>query len=495
MNIWKIYQYNLLGFITHYFYKEFETTDGTGEWYDIPSHPNKGTKLFFEDFQIEIIKKIDKFMLSERTALRIAIKSCKGAGKTRLLALIMIWACMCFEYPRVRGMSSTQRQTSDVLLGACKELLATANFTDLFQFNKLTIHLLEDTGYPSQANMIAGIVSNSTTIDSVAGDHSQSMNLYVIDEASTLDTNVYNVLQGIFTSGKGIMILAGNTTDTTGSSIFYKIFNDPQYQSFYHYHVPDSALKRTRNNNSIERRKSYQEGTEQYKIFIDAEFCDNRDYTFLATEDINNMLDRDNYIYLDDMVNYNSSCVIGIDVSYGVGKDYTCIISRCNNQAEILFYSNITRPNDIIEKIQYYYNCGARIVIDISGIGRDLLSNLRARGITNIPDIALQTQSIQHTKFVNRKSELFYLTRDWAINNTVFLNTKSSLEKQNFTSECKLIRWELDDLGRYNIGRKLPNEKSPDILDALSYTFYYGIVTKESKNVVSKLNTKYGFGY
>ncbi|MGL4337911.1 MAG: hypothetical protein ACRCST_13540 [Turicibacter sp.] len=495
--IWHIYQNNLFKFIVHYFYKEFETLDGSGTFYDIPAHPNKGAKLFFEDFQLEIITLIDNFMNGRESGLRIAIKSCKGAGKTRLLALIMIWGCMCFEYPKVRGMASTQKQTKDILLGACRELLEKSNFAKMFQLNKFSYHMIDNDGYPSESNVINGVIANLVNADNVAGDHSESLNLYVIDEASTLDEVVYHVLQGIFTSGKAIMILAGNTTDRTSASIFYKIFNYREYDNFHRFHVPASALKRTRNNNALERIKSYPVGTEQYKMFVEAEFCDNRDLAFLVDSDLQNIFDIKNYRFSTDIHQLTSGCVIGIDMAYGVGRDYTVAVARCNNQAEILFYSNTEKPHYLISKICDWHKNGARIVIDVSGIGRDMLSNLRELGIKNIPDVALQSKPLNVDMFVNRKSELLFMLREWVLKNTPYLKTRSGEQKINFISECKMLRWEVDEYGKYNLGRKSPNEKSPDILEALSYTFFYGEFTMKnsgSENVFGRTISKYGFG-
>ncbi|MGL5711590.1 MAG: hypothetical protein ACRCX2_01105 [Paraclostridium sp.] len=497
-DIWHIYRYDLMKFIVHYFYREFETLDDTGVFYEIPSHPNKGAKLFFEDFQLEIINLIDEFMKStSESGLRIAIKSCKGAGKTRLISMIMIWGCMCFEYPKVRGMASTQKQTKDILLASCREILDKANFSKMFQLNKFSYHMIDDDGYPSESNVISGVIANLSNADNVAGDHSASLNLYVIDEASTLDENVYHVLQGIFTSGKSIMILAGNTTDRTSSSIFYKIFNYREYDDFYRFHVPASALKRTRNNNAIERIKSYPPGTEQYKMFVEAEFCDDRDFTFLIESDIQNVLDIKNYQFSQDIFDCNSNCVIGIDMAYGIGRDYTAVVIRCNNQAEVLFYSNMEKPQYMIPKICDWHSRGARIVIDISGIGRDMLSNLRELNIKNIPDIALQSKPLNEDMFVNRKSELLYMTREWVVKNKAFLKTRSTEQKLNFTSECKMLKWNVDEFGKYNLGKKSQNEKSPDLLDALSYTFFYGELTasvNRGQNVFGRTYSRNGFG-
>ncbi|MGL5713448.1 MAG: hypothetical protein ACRCX2_10550 [Paraclostridium sp.] len=471
------YQYDFYGFITDFFYREFESDDGHGIFF--PELGDNGMYLFFEDFQLEWIGAIDHFMKSADASLRLAVRSCKGAGKTRMLALTMIWGCMCFKAPKVRGMSSTQRQTKDVLLNACRELLVDAGFDVMFQMNKFSFYMLDENGDPSELNVIAGVAATTNTMDSVAGDHSKSLNLYVIDEASTMQEEIYDVLQGIFTSGKAIMILAGNTTDTTSSSLFYKVFNYPEFDIFHRIHVPASALKRTRNNNTLDRLASYPVGSIKYKMFIDAEFCDSRDLIFLLESDVRPAFDIQRQHYIPDMTKCNNYCVIGIDMAYGIGRDYTAAVLRCNNQVEVIFYSNTQRPHEIIPRIVEWNNQGARIIMDVSGIGRDVFSALFDLGIRNIPDIALQSRPLNDTKFVNRKSELLFMTKEWFLKANPYIRVQSTLERETLITECKMLRWEVDELGKYDLGRKNKNEKSPDLLDALSFTFFYGTITKE----------------
>lgn len=104
-----------------------------------------------------------------------------------------------------------------------------------------------------------------------------------------------------------------------------------------------------------------------------------------------NMVDVD---YSDGIISYimkpnkATSYAIGVDVSAGVGKDYSSImvLDKTTYQPVSLWSSNKSSIGDVADVIMHLsaeYN-GAKVLIESNNIGAALLTELRARSFTNL---------------------------------------------------------------------------------------------------------------
>lgn len=98
--------------------------------------------------------------------------------------------------------------------------------------------------------------------------------------------------------------------------------------------------------------------------------------------------------YTDGIVNYiskpanSTSYGIGVDVSAGVGKDYSAVmvLDKTTYQPVAMWSSNkssIPQVADIVEHLSAEYN-NAKILVEENNIGSALLLELRHRGTTNL---------------------------------------------------------------------------------------------------------------
>ena len=98
---------------------------------------------------------------------------------------------------------------------------------------------------------------------------------------------------------------------------------------------------------------------------------------------------------------------IGVDVSAGVGKDYSAIFVMAKSTYNVVatWQSNLTSISgvgDVLEHIATMYS-GAKILIESNNIGSALLMDMRARGYVNLwrhPDTGGDWQTNSKTKFV-----------------------------------------------------------------------------------------------
>lgn len=447
----------------------------------------------FEEFQERWMNIISLHVDSPRATLRLAVQSCKGAGKTTMQAITLIWFSMCFPNAKIKAMSSTKYQTIHVLLHECKLLLKEAKIAHLFDINKFSIALKS----PSSLNVISGMVGSEEQPDRAAGDHGD-FNLYVIDEASTLGRKVYNSICGIFATGKSYLLLSGNPTDAEGTSIFYEACTSNSVKSEEESALSIFDLDEFRYNRGrwvtmkvaatdLKRpgyhidamNDIYPIGSPENEIFVKANFPLFLQSNFIQQRVLRDVTDLNRRNISTELDKLSNNVVIGVDVSYGIGRDYTCVIARCNNQATTLHYSNTTSIDDLGMMIMRWKENGAKVVLDCNGVGRGIMLWLQERK-QYVVDVSLSKSATGSILFVNHKSELLWRVKDWLNDYDPYIRFDSSKMEERFIKEGLYMSIEAKD-GKYDIGNKKNMSFSPDIFDALSYTFYYGIITMKNE--------------
>ena len=450
----------------------------------------------FEDFQIRWMTVVSEHRDSDNTDLRMAVQSCKGAGKTTMQAITLIWFVMCFPGAKIRAIASTKTQTIDILLNECKVLITDAKLGAMFDMLQFSI-VLKGEGAP---NVIRGMVVSDDHPDRAAGDHAD-FNLYVVDEASTLGRKVYNSICGIFATGKSYLILSGNPTDLTGESVFYEACTSNQVlrseeQSlsiedvdrerrkkgvWVTMKVGSADLKRA-SYHSASLNKIYPPGTIENEMYVKANFPLFTKTNFVQQPILQAATDVRRRQHSRDLESLTSNVVIGVDVSYGAGKDYTCAVARCNNQAKILHYSNMTSLEDVGMLIMRWKENGARVVLDCNGVGRGILMWLQERG-QQVVDVSLNRAPTGALLFTNHKSELLWNTKEWLNNYDPYIHFIDGNMEDKFIKEGLYMSFYSKD-AKYDIGNKKYMSFSPDIFDALSFTFFYGKLTIKRESIM-----------
>jgi hypothetical protein len=115
------------------------------------------------------------------------------------------------------------------------------------------------------------------------------------------------------------------------------------------------------------------------------------------------------------------------------------------------------------------------LAIDSIGVSCGLVQDLENLGYTVIK-VCGSERALQHERFINKRAELYFKLRDWFSN----VGYVSIPDNRILQEELLTIEYSLDDKDK-NRYRILPKkkDKSPDIADALSYTFAYDVPGKE----------------
>lgn len=164
--------------------------------------------------QDKVLKELDNCIVS---GLSIAVKSGHGTGKTCMMAWIIIWFMFTRPYPKIVCTAPTGRQLYDVLWS---ELSKWHQSKDIF------MAMFEWTGtrYANKEYPKTWFASARTSRkpEAMAGTHGEHV-LYLIDEASGVEEEVFEVIEGGQTEEGSLSILFSNPTQISGA--FYDAFS------------------------------------------------------------------------------------------------------------------------------------------------------------------------------------------------------------------------------------------------------------------------------
>lgn len=149
---------------------------------------------------------------------RLAMKACKGPGKTMLLAIICWWFLVTRFHSEIIATSITGPNLSDGLWKEMDKWRSKSKLLqEMFDWNKESIVMKK---HRSTWFMVARQFSKDATpdqqADTLAGKHMDNM-LFVIDEAGGVPDSVMVAAEAALSSGVDTrIVIAGNPTHRTG---------------------------------------------------------------------------------------------------------------------------------------------------------------------------------------------------------------------------------------------------------------------------------------
>ena len=153
---------------------------------------------------------------------RVAMKACKGPGKTAVLAWIVWWMLVCFLHPKIACTSITEDNLRDGLWTELAKWRAKSPLlTQAFSWTKTRIYANDhpETWWASARTWAKGADSTSQA-DTLAGLHADNL-LFVIDEAGGVPDAVMAAAEAGLANADGEtkrawLVLAGNPTQLEG---------------------------------------------------------------------------------------------------------------------------------------------------------------------------------------------------------------------------------------------------------------------------------------
>jgi len=417
---------------------------------------------------------------------RVAMKACKGPGKTTVLA----WCAWNFlitrPFPKVIATSISAENLSDGLWSEMSKWYETSDILKRdFIITKTKIF---HKNYPETWFMVARTwrkdADPTMQANTLAGKHADFM-LFILDEVGGIPDSVMVAADGAMTSGIETKILiAGNPTHTTGP--LWRAFNE---ESEYWFPIeitgdPDDP-KRSKRVNIDEARATIKKwGRDNPWVLTNVfgKFPPSSINSLLGPDTVREAMARDCSIGQYGFVQPRT----GTDVAFG-GDDRCCIIGR---QGIKVFspdvfrvdYNSETWSFDIAARILVY---GPRIgsdedLIDTTGgYGDGVYSSLRIQR-HKATKVNFSEAAANNDAYYNKRAEMWFTMAEAIKQGACLPNCPElipELTSPTYTLKNGKMLIEDKEMVKLKIGR------SPDIADALAITYALPDVNKKTANL------------
>jgi len=343
---------------------------------------------------------------------RVAMKACKGPGKTAVLAWMGLNFLACYTYPKIGATSITEDNIDNNLWPEFdKWMRESAFFMRTFRWTKTRIFNIANPEnwfigkrtWPKKANA-------EEQANTLAGLHADNV-MWIGDETGGMPQAVMVAMEQIFSSCVvGKVVQSGNPTHTTGPLYRACTIDRDIWQVIQISGDPDNPKRSPRISIEHARQqiKSYGRDNPWVMVNILGEFPPSSLNTLLGVEDVERAMNR----HLTESQYSHMQKRIGVDVAR-FGDDRTVIFPRQGLASFRPIIMRGARTTEIAARVAHASNrWGARggqveqIFVDDTGHwGHGVIDNLITAGYPVIP-VVYHAKAID-PRYNNRRTEMW----------------------------------------------------------------------------------------
>ena len=399
---------------------------------------------------------------------RVAIKSGHGTGKSTLMSWLLLWGLVCFQDIKAPTTAPTAHQLSDVLWTEVRKWGARlpSMWKDALEITSDMIRFKGCTGYA------AARTGRKENPEALQGFHATNL-MFFCDEASGIDDVVFEVAQGALSTEGARIIMAANPTRTTG--YFYNAFHrDRDRWERFTFSCLDSP--RVSPEYAKEVAESYGEDSDIYRVRVLGEFPSASDLQFIPNDLVEKAMGRHVRKEQYDF----APVLLGVDVAR-YGDDRSVIFKRQGLVAELLWYGHgldLMSLADRVATFQQLHDADA-VLIDSTGVGAGVVDRLRQMGHK---PIAVDSASVSAlSNCLNKRAEMWWKMRDW-------LRDGGAIpDLEDLRDDLVAPEYQYNSKGLVQLEKKADMKKrglpSPDLADALAFTFAANVPAKKDKEL------------
>ena len=288
----------------------------------------------------------------------IATKSGHGTGKTAIEAIIVLWFIWTRPNPKIIVTAPTQHQLFDVSWSELAKWHKKSLIFDLFDWKKTS---LSNTQYPEQWFVVA---RTSNKAENMQGFHAENL-LFMVDEASGVDYEILEAIEGSQTQEGSMIMMFGNPTQLSGG--FFDAFNTKR--KFYYTFTFNSEESENVSDKWCEGISlKYGKDSDIYRVRVLGEFPTSEPDTLIPLDRVEKACMRE--MEREDTDKYNI-VEIGADIAR-FGDDETSIYSRVKNHIK---EEKILRKRDLMTVV------GAIVQVAHQYKGKDIIINVDDTGL------------------------------------------------------------------------------------------------------------------
>lgn len=448
----------LLDFAASCFNSPLRYVLGAFDWQD-----GQGPDLW----QIDVMNEIEKELTKGgdlQTSIRIAVASGHGIGKTALTAWIILWAMS--TRPHLRGVitANTQNQLKDKTWAELALWHKKAINSHWFERTATKIY---QTGHPDTW-FCSAVAWSKENPEAFAGLHAEHV-LLIFDEASAIDSLIYETAEGAMTTKGAIWLCFGNPTRNSGK--FFEIHHRGRHR--WICKQIDSRVAKTTNKAELASWiEDYGEDSDFVRVRIKGEFPKAGDNQLIPSDIVEKAAIRE---VSPDLFSFAPK-VMGVDVAR-FGDDKSVIVRRqglfAHELKKMRMTDTMTLSGIVANEIDVFKPDA--VFIDAGGVGGGVIDRLRQLGYRNITEVDFGG-SPTDKKYFNKRAEMWCNLRDWLKNGRIpqDRDLASDLTAPEFfyRGDTGTIQLEKkDDMKRRGLS-------SPDCGDALALTFAYNVANR-----------------
>jgi hypothetical protein len=386
----------------------------------------------------------------------ISIRSGHGVGKTALLAWLILWfLCTRFD-ARIPCTASTHSQLRDILWPETAKWLGKLPM----QYQQSLEWQTERIIWKKRKETWFAVArtARKEAPEALQGFHGDDL-MFVVDEASGIDQQIFDVAQGALTKENVISIMTGNPTRLAGE--FYRSHHqDRHLWKTFHFSSEDSPLVSA--DYPARVAKKYGKDSDVYRVRVKGDFPLAESDTFIPLP----LVEQAKLIVQPE----GNKCTWGLDPAR-FGDDESALVKRSG--LKVTEVSGI-RKRDTMEVSGWVARQAKKekpdqIMVDVIGIGSGVFDRLKEQGFPVI-SVNVAERASDSEEYAKVRDEL------WGKVRKALQEGLSLPDDEELAGQLSAPKYKFDSAGRIVIESKEDMKKrgvdSPDRGDALCLTFY-----------------------
>ncbi len=404
---------------------------------------------------------------------RLAMKACKGPGKTCLLAWVAWWFLVCFSHPKIAATSITGDNLSDGLWTEMAKWQHKSPFLlEAFVWTKTRIFAKDhpETWWMSARSWSKGSTKEQQA-NTLAGLHADNI-MFILDEVGGIPDAVMAAAEAALANdhGDGIntarLIMAGNPTHNEGP--LYRASTSERHLWWVVEITsdPDNPKRTPRVSIQWAREQIQKYGRDNPWVIVNVfgNFPPSSLNTLLGPDEVSAAMGR----HLSEDVYITSQKRLGIDVAR-FGDDRTIIFPRQGLAAFKPVEMRGARSNEIAARValaKSKWGSEIELVDGTGGYGSGVVDSLIQSGYSPL-EINFSGKAIDN-RYANKRAEMWFLMAEWVKRGGSLPNIPelaAELTAPSYTFQNGRFIIEPKDQIKERLGF------SPDYADALCLTF------------------------
>lgn len=336
---------------------------------------------------------------SLREAIRIAVASGHGIGKTALVAWIILWFISTRPHPQIVVTANTTSQLTGKTWRELAKWHKLLIVHEWFAWTATKFYFKES----PEDWFAAAIPWSKERADAFAGTHDKHV-LIIFDEASAIADEIWDVAEGAMTTKGAIWLCFGNPTKNTGR--FRECFS--RFRHRWSRMQVDSRLAKMANKAQLKAWiEDYGEDSDFVRIRVKGQFPRASSAQLIGQDVVDEALRRVPEGY------EQHAKLLSVDVAR-FGSDQSVILKR---QGPRVWQPIRFREMDtaqlafrVVEVIKDWEPDA--IFVDAVGVGAGVVDMLRLHGY-EIIEVNAGLKAADERKFFNKRAEMWWLMREW----------------------------------------------------------------------------------